>query len=309
MNCLAGFFVVLLSIASAYSLPTNEYSHCDKACPDIYLPVCGYNGHNEYKVFPSDCDMDVENCRIQVKRGNVFMELPMHMCENKKSNYEAKVNSAVDIKSKTFPTLRAEPEPDYSHCNKGCPFNYAPVCGYNGNGEYKVFGNDCDMDMENCRVQVRHGHVYMELPMFSCEQKVEETKLARENCNKVCTMEYNPVCGYNGQKYHTFGNKCEYEVRNCEANFIWSLIIMSECPVPSKSLESSESLESSDASKSSDETLEVKKNCIKICPLNYDPVCGFDGKSTYHTYGNECEFEMMNCNSNYHLTMTKHGEC
>ena len=41
---------------------------------------------------------------------------------------------------------------------------------------------------------------------------------------------------------------------------------------------------------------EIKTDCLRPCPAIYAPICGFDGV-TYHTYGNMCEFEMMNCNS------------
>ncbi|XP_055843274.1 U-Kazal-Dg21.2-like [Episyrphus balteatus] len=36
--------------------------------------------------------------------------------------------------------------------------------------------------------------------------------------------------------------------------------------------------------------------CPEICPLNYDPKCGFNG-NCYKQFSNDCGFESENCRS------------
>ena len=47
-------------------------------------------------------------------------------------------------------------------------------------------------------------------------RSVEQNKV---DCKKICTLEYNPVCASNGHQLLNYGNKCAFEVANCEANF------------------------------------------------------------------------------------------
>ena len=50
---------------------------------------------------------------------------------------------------------------------------------------------------------------------------------------------------------------------------------------------------------------EPKKSCgLKVCPANYDPVCGSNGE----TYGNECEMDLASCELNLNLTVASKGE-
>ena len=48
--------------------------------------------------------------------------------------------------------------------------------------------------------------------------------------------------------------------------------------------------------------------CLKYCTTEFNPVCGSDGK----TYGNECMFEIAQCNEVKHgrnLSIAYEGEC
>lgn len=39
------------------------------------------------------------------------------------------------------------------NCNQACTMDYRPVCGMLPNGKMQTFGNQCALDVENCRNQ------------------------------------------------------------------------------------------------------------------------------------------------------------
>lgn len=47
------------------------------------------------------------------------------------------------------------------------------------------------------------------------------------------------------------------------------------------------------------------KGCAKICPPDFEPVCGSDNL----TYSNECFLDMENCNSNNTISILHYGVC
>lgn len=47
------------------------------------------------------------------------------------------------------------------------------------------------------------------------------------------------------------------------------------------------------------------KGCARICPSDYEPVCGSDDK----TYSNECLLNIENCRSNQTLAIKHFGAC
>ncbi|CAD7081290.1 unnamed protein product [Hermetia illucens] len=48
-------------------------------------------------------------------------------------------------------------------------------------------------------------------------------------CDIVCLAVYDPVCGYNGKTFRTFGNGCEMDRENCDKEIKYAEVDLSLC--------------------------------------------------------------------------------
>ncbi|ROL55537.1 Ovoinhibitor [Anabarilius grahami] len=151
-----------------------------------------------------------------------------------------------------------------------CPMMYKPVCGSDG----KTYSNACMLNAAN---QASKTKLFVQ-KQGECDQPQQPN--CKPNPSNICTLNYSPVCGSDGK---TYGNECELCAAS-EASKTKILIVkQGECDRPQQ----------------------PTKNSPIMCPMNYSPVCGSDGK----TYGNECALNAANQASKTKIVIVKQGEC
>ncbi|ELU05345.1 hypothetical protein CAPTEDRAFT_103110, partial [Capitella teleta] len=101
-----------------------------------------------------------------------------------------------------------------------------------------------------------------------------------DDCDMLCTMIYDPVCGSDGKTYAT---ECSMKSSACREKTTLSVQYKGECQVA-----------------------QIDDNdCMLACPYNYDPICGSDG----NTYSNNCEMEAKACTMKTKITLSHIGAC
>jgi len=238
--------------AKVNSVPVIFDAECEKPCTREYNPTCGFNGV-EHKVFSNPCVMKNEHCKDHKNWVQTRLD-------------ECKIESIPFALNK--------------NCQTPCTKELNPTCGFNG-VEHKIFSNPCVLKNAHCK----DNKNWVQTRMDECRIEPVPSSFDAE-CEKPCTFEYNPVCGFNGEQHKTFPNFCAMENEHCVDHKVWSQTRMDECETK----------------------VEAKKDCNIICPFIFLPTCGYNGKS-YQVFGNPCEMNVFNCMKNEHFISTLMSEC
>jgi hypothetical protein len=100
---------------------------------------------------------------------------------------------------------------------------------------------------------------------------------AAEECQMACPMNYDPLCGTDGE---TYSNECQLVSFSCMKKTKVGIRHSGAC-------------------------VEARPECNIACTLDYTPVCGTDGQ----TYGNACELDSLACLRRSSVSIAHQGAC
>uniref|UniRef100_A0A1A9ZRX2 Kazal-like domain-containing protein n=1 Tax=Glossina pallidipes TaxID=7398 RepID=A0A1A9ZRX2_GLOPL len=294
-NCGKHVFEVPLSFCMAQERHGSQVEGCPTEClkNDGELYVCGSDGN----IYSSLCELKMLNCGPQRKS---IQKMSMDKCKTRLTRCK-QLPSCKDFNN-LFGSIFSSKRND-------------KLCGTDA----KTYNNECELAHATCLRGVNLAHV------GSCT----DLKTSLKDCGERCTrldIESGPICGSDG---NTYGSMCEFKRRTCNfrvvpvslKNCLLTEFCETDCDAqpPNFVCGSDNKFYKSECHMRKENcgkhvfVVPLKrclsnvqyKGCARICPPDYEPICGSDNM----TYSNECLLEIENCRTNSTITIQYYGAC
>lgn len=130
-----------------------------------------------------------------------------------------------------------------------------------------VYQNRCEMKQQTCGLRV--------VPVSL--QNCPKTQYCDVDCDAVFGQQASYICGSDNKLYKT---ECHMRRDNCGKHIF--IVPIKRCLA-----------------------VFAFKGCAKMCPQDFEPICGTDGK----TYSNECFLGIESCRSRNLISKKHQGQC
>ncbi|GMF22100.1 unnamed protein product [Phytophthora lilii] len=239
-------FISTGNVDAASSTSSSTSVDCPSACPEVYQPVCGSDG----VTYSSKCFLRLAACN-----SNSNSEITVASdgeCMETTSNGNSASSDCSEVCTRIYKPVCGSDGVTYSNdcvfgvaqcksggaitpvsdgeceassasstssggaCPDACIDIYDPVTDENG----VEYSNECYLQMAKCKNKRARGLAAS-----------VDTKSGSSSCdNRVCTMDYSPVCGSDGVSYSNF---CMLSLAHCKNSTIVQ-VSDGECSEPAQ---------------------------------------------------------------------------